>query len=74
MTPLERAIDIAGGQAAMARKLTAAGYRVRQAHIWKWLNRAKKLPAEAVLPIEQVTEGAVSRHDLRPDIFGDRAA
>lgn len=76
MTPLERAIDIAGGQAAMARKLTASGYKVRQAHIWKWLNHAKKLPAEAVLPIEAAVDGAVTRFELRPDIYppAERAA
>lgn len=53
-----------GSQSALARALG-----VKQAHVWNWLNRDKRLPAEYCLKIEQATGGQVTRHDLRPDIF-----
>lgn len=62
---LERAIEAAGSQAELARRIGK-----KQAHIWNWLNRDKCVPAEVAIPIEQATEGKVTRHDLRPDIFG----
>ncbi len=63
---LQRAISILGGQSALAR---ACGGRVRQQHVWNWLNRDKKVPAEHVLTIELATEGQVTRFQLRPDIY-----
>lgn len=62
--PIERAVEIAGGQSALARLIGC-----KQAHVWWWLNRSLRVPAEYVLPIEAATEGAVTRHDLRPDIY-----
>lgn len=62
---LERAIATVGTQAALARTLG-----VKPQHVWNWLNRDEKVPAEQVLAIEKATEGKVTRHDLRPDIFG----
>jgi len=62
---LIKAVEIVGGQSAMARLCG-----VKQGHVWFWLNKRKgKLPAELALLIEHVTHGAVTRHDLRPDIF-----
>lgn len=58
---LEIAIEKAGGQTALARKIGKT-----QGHICKWLER-KKVPANMAIPIEQAT--GVSRHDLRPDIY-----
>lgn len=63
------------GQAGVAR---ACGNKVRQGHVWKWLNLAKceVPPAEYVLSIERAMpiddetgEPSVTRHDLRPDIY-----
>lgn len=70
-TALETAIAIAGSQSALARRIG-----VRQGYVWKWL-RSKKVPAERCDAIERAT--GVSRHLLRPDVFGpdpgqDRAA
>lgn len=40
MTQLRRAIDRAGGQTALARKLTAmTGRRYDQRQVWMWLHR-----------------------------------
>lgn len=68
---LERAIEHAGGQTALAKKLG-----VKQANVWTWLNRVKgeTPPAEFCLGIEVATAGAVSRYELRPDVFGAREA
>ncbi|OYW03315.1 MAG: hypothetical protein B7X11_03380 [Acidobacteria bacterium 37-65-4] len=62
--PLQRAIEILGGQSALARACN-----VKQAHVWNWLHRAKKVPAEQVITIETATKGLVTRSDLRPDIY-----
>lgn len=68
MAALNKAIETAGGQAALARELAqATGKPLRQGHIWAWLHRTHRVPAECVLPIEHIT--GVSRHELRPDIY-----
>jgi DNA-binding transcriptional regulator YdaS (Cro superfamily) len=41
---------------------------VTQGRVWQWLN-GDRVPAERVLEIERATEGKVSRHDLRPDLY-----
>jgi DNA-binding transcriptional regulator YdaS (Cro superfamily) len=61
---LKKAITLTGGQSALARAIG-----LRQCHIYNWLNRNKKVPAEHVLKIEKATKGAVTRHQLRPDIY-----
>jgi len=63
-TPLEKAIKVAGSQAELARRIGK-----KQAHVWNWLNRDSQVPAEAVLSIEAATNGKVTRHDLRPDLY-----
>ena len=63
-TPLERAIKLVGSQAELARRIGK-----KQAHIWNWLNRDSRIPAEVVAAIESATDGAVTRHDLRPDLY-----
>ncbi len=37
--------------------------------VWQWLNGHRQVAAEQVLPIERATEGKVTRHDLRPDLY-----
>lgn len=70
---LERAIKQTGGQAALARQLAAlTGKPIRQGHVWAWLNRTHRVPAEIVLQVEQAS--GVSRHDLRPDIYPRESA
>lgn len=63
---LKKAVRIAGGQSALAR---ACGGNLRQQHIWNWLNRDAKVPAEYVRAIERATDGRIKRHQLRPDIY-----
>lgn len=61
MKPIERAVQAAGGQQALAEKCG-----VKYQAIQKWL-RTKRVPAERVLAVEAAT--GVSRHELRPDIY-----
>jgi len=62
ITPLETAIRAAGTQQSLADALG-----IRSASISEWKVRGR-VPAERVLDIETAT--GVSRHDLRPDVFG----
>lgn len=64
ISALRRAITKIGGQSALAR---ACG--VKQGHVWHWLNKSLRVPAEYAFAIEAATEGAVTRHELRPDLF-----
>lgn len=47
------------------------GARVRQGHIWKWLNMAKEEvpPAEYVIPIAEALNWEVTPHELRKDLY-----
>lgn len=41
---------------------------VKQQHVWNWLNReGSQVPADKCAAIEQATNRAVTRRDLRPD-------
>lgn len=57
-------------QAAFAALLTGAGSKATQALISQWEAGTVRIPVERMEAIEQVTEGKVTRHDLRADIFG----
>ena len=61
ITPIERAIQILGGQDKLAEEM-----KVTKQAITKWRRR---VPSERVLGIERLTNGAVSRHELRPDLY-----
>src|SRR3954471_17204098 len=57
---LERAIVEAGGVAALARAINVTPQAVSQ---WD------RVPAERALAVEKATGGAITRHDLRPDLY-----
>jgi len=66
MTPqeaLNKAIENAGSQNAIA-----AHFGIFPAAVTQW--KRAGVPAERVLGLEQLT--GVSRHDLRPDVFGPK--
>ena len=46
---------------------------VTQGMVWQWLH-GKQVSAESAVKIDQITEGAIARHELRPDIFGKKVA
>lgn len=62
MNAILEAVNIAGSQSALARKIGTT-----QATVWKWLNKGLPITATLVLAIE--TETGISRHDLRPDLY-----
>lgn len=53
-----------GRRSDLARRLG-----VSHTAVSKWLKEGRP-PAGRVLEIERATEGRISRHSLRPDIFG----
>lgn len=72
MTPLEafnRAIEVLGGQSALARLL---GGGIRQSHVAYWLHVKGMLPAEHCLAVERALRNrgcGITKHDLRPDVY-----
>lgn len=67
LSPLEKAIEIVGSQTALAN---ACG--IKQAHIWNWLNRDKRVPAEYVIPVCRATQFKVAPNEIRPDIYPNK--
>jgi len=60
---LRRAVEIAGGQAALGRRLG-----VKQGQVFNWLRFNKRgIPAHHVLAVEKITR--VPRYELRPDVY-----
>ena len=61
---LQKAIDIVGGQTALAK---AIGGDIQQPHVWNWLNRSNGIPPhEYCASIEKATNGQVTRKDFYP--------
>ncbi len=66
--PIQKACEKAGGQTALANSISElTGTVVTQQRIRNWLARGDRVPAEYCVAIEQATEAAVTRRDLRPD-------
>lgn len=66
---IERACAAVGGQSGLAEKLS-----ITPQAVFLWV-KTGKVPAERVLAVEAATGGAVTRHELRPDIYpAERAA
>ena len=64
MTGLQKAISILGSQSALARAINT-----NQQNVWHWLNVSKEVPPKYAIPIEQATDGQVTRHDISPEIY-----
>lgn len=81
MQALEKAVELAGSQSELARRLAehTKNPKIKPAHVWNWLNRDKQVPANMAVPIEEVTpkkddELQVTREQLRPDLYPAKAA
>ncbi len=57
---LKRAVALAGGLTALARGLGISPQAISQ---WQ------QVPATRVLAVERATDGAVTRSELRPDLY-----
>jgi len=69
---LLKAIDAAGGQKILAKKLAKmTKTKIRQGNISNWMNICVNPmpPAEYVIPIERIVNREVTRHELRPDLY-----
>lgn len=67
-TPLQEAVDLAGGQSQLAKKIkNLTGKNIGQGHVWAWINKSNKAPAELCQVIEEIT--GVEKERLRPDVF-----
>lgn len=53
-------------QAEVARELN-----VSPGLVWQWLNGETRITAERAKQIHEITSGRVSKHELRPDIWGE---
>lgn len=60
---LARAVDLLGGQAALARAIGK-----RQQHVYNWLRRPSSLPTAVAITIEQLTDRQVTVEQLLPDV------
>lgn len=63
-TALEKAKASAGNASLLAQKLSEAGTPITSQAITQW----KRVPAARAIQIERIT--GISRHELRPDVFG----
>ncbi|WP_343227247.1 helix-turn-helix domain-containing protein [Serratia sp. 14-2641] len=59
---IKKAIEIAGGQAALAR---ACG--VSQPAVFRWLN-GSRVKADYVVAISRASNGEAKAHEIRPDL------
>jgi DNA-binding transcriptional regulator YdaS (Cro superfamily) len=68
---VSRAVSILGTQSALARALSQRTERpIRQGQVWNWIYRNGKPDPTLCGDIEALTQGQVTRYDLRPDVFG----
>lgn len=67
-SPLEAAIRAVGSQKRLADLL-----KIKSPSISQWRDRGQ-VPADRCLAIETATAGAVTRYELRPDVFGPAPA
>ena len=67
---LLRAVDLAGSQTALATLLRDAGHpTVSQQTVSYWITNEVLLDPEWWPLFERATSNAVTRNDLRPDVF-----
>ena len=67
-TAIDAAVTEVGTQAALAAILG-----IKSPSISEWRKRGK-VPADRCIAIERATNGAVTRYELRPDVFGTKPA
>jgi DNA-binding transcriptional regulator YdaS (Cro superfamily) len=64
MSPLETALELIGGTVAAARKLGVKPAAISQ------MRKRGQAPSNRCVRIEELTNGRVTRYQLRPDVFG----
>jgi len=75
MTPqaaLKKAIKLAGGPSALARKLPDHIYNGKRKRLTRQaIEQWKICPAMWALQIDLCSDTGITRHDLRPDLYPD---
>lgn len=66
-TALETAIKTIGNQSKLARVVGVTPQAISHK-----LKHGTTVPAEWCAPIEEATEGKITRHQLRPDLFPEQ--
>jgi DNA-binding transcriptional regulator YdaS (Cro superfamily) len=72
---LRRAIELAQGQAALAKRLDEIGQRqsppmrCKPQNVWAWLNRDRKVPGEWARFVAEAVDFGVVPAEVRPDIY-----
>lgn len=66
MTPIQKAVEIAGGQNRLAEQIGVSHSFINQC-----LKGVRPIPAIRCRDIEIATGGEVTRAQLRPDIYGE---
>lgn len=61
-----KAVKLAGGQSALAK---LCGHGIKQQQVYNWLHRDKRVSHRWALLVEKALNGAVTRYELRPDIY-----
>jgi len=61
---LKQAVEAIGSASAAARALGITPQAVSEI-----LRKGRQAPAEWCIPLEKATDGKISRHDLRPDLY-----
>lgn len=61
---IKRAVELFGSQTALAKRIG-----VGQGVVSYWLYDAKDVPPKRAVQIEAVTNGEVTRKELRPDLW-----
>ena len=61
---LRKAVELAGGQTALATKLGT-----RQSTVNSWLRRGRGIPADQVLDVAEAIDYQLTPHELRPDVY-----
>ncbi|MCB1687714.1 MAG: helix-turn-helix domain-containing protein [Halioglobus sp.] len=62
------AASIAGGKTALANRIGMSKQFMQQI-----ADGDRPVPAKWCIPIEDAIDGAITRYDLRPDIFGRKS-
>lgn len=56
-------------QEGLAEKIRGLGHKCTQGTVSQWYLGELRITAERAVQIEEATDGAVARHELRPDLF-----
>lgn len=71
---LREAVRLKGSQSRLAEAMREVGVECSQSKISWLLVTADKIDAEDALALERVTEGAISKSQLRPDLWPPESA